>query len=223
MFQRKAHQQVVKTDSITDCTLAKELSALPFVTYLDDVELSDGLLSGTISAAIIFACSDMGLQLPYVCSSSAARVFVFQKFGHRFSDGEGAEFILRANVSDVIVYGHSSCDLVNFLIRCEHNPQEKELISKYLGYEHAVQMRNYADTLAPDDREQWLKIGRRNVLNDLKAMLVHPVICDQASKGRLRLHGWLYDSDKKALEIFEPEKNRFVSAMNRSSMHTAKR
>ena len=209
MFHRHA-QQVLKTDSNTDCILAKEMSELSFVTYLDDVQLSDGLLSGGISAAIVFACPDMGLQLPYVCSSSAAKLFIFQTFGHRFSDGAGAEVILRADASDVIVYGHSNCHLAKFLSDREHNPEEEELISKYFRYEREAQVKYYAHTLASDDQEKWLEIGRRNVLTDLKAMLLHPYIADRASKGKLRLHGWLYESEKNALEIFDPEKKRFL-------------
>lgn len=210
MFQKDAHQRVATTDSITEDALAGEVSAFSSVTYLDDVQLSDGLQSGSISAAVVFACSDMGLQLPYVCSSPAARVFVYQKFGHCLIDGEVPELTLHADVSDVIVYGHSHCELVKFLARSEHNPEEEAIISRYFGDEHAAQIKNYAGSLATGDREQWLKISRTNVLTGLKVMLLNPYIADQISRHKLRLHGWLYDSQQMVLEIFDPEKNRFL-------------
>lgn len=47
--------------SITE--IAKEVAQHPFVTYLDDVQLSDGLLAGAIKNAAVNACSDMGLIL----------------------------------------------------------------------------------------------------------------------------------------------------------------
>ncbi len=206
-------QSVVKTDFVTDCTLAKEMSELSSVTYLNDVQLSDRLLSGNISAAIIFAYSDMGWQLPYVCSSPAARLFLFQTFGHRFSDGGGVEAMLRADVSDVIVYGHSNCYFAR-LPACagQHNAQAKTLVSKYFEFEHASQKKYYAENLESEDQALGLKLGRRNVLNEIKTMFLYPAIVGRASKGQLRFHAWLYDSENRILEIFDPKTKAFISS-----------
>ncbi|MBX9723035.1 MAG: carbonic anhydrase [Candidatus Obscuribacterales bacterium] len=198
------------TDIAIDELLIEEMRALPFVTYLDDVQLSDGLLSGDIQGAMLFACSDMGLQLPYVCSSAMARLFIFQTFGHNFSDG--VRTVMCQGISEVIVYGHSNCEFLKFLAKSKHTAEEEVLISKYFRAEHKAQRKYFANHCASDDNAQWLNSCRGNVLNEIKSMLSYPEIADLASKGRLRFHAWLLRSDNNTLEIFDPALEAFVSA-----------
>lgn len=199
------------TDLAVDDLLATEMSQLPFVTYLDDVQLGDRLISGDISAAMLFACSDMGLHLPYVCSSATARLCVFQTFGHNYS--AEAQTVMCQGVSDVIFYGHSNCKFLKFLAKAEHTEEEEALISKYFQAEHMAQKNYLPKQFASENSEQqWLDICRRNVLNEIKSMLSYPDIEALANKGVLRFHAWFLQSDTNTLEIFDPASRAFVLA-----------
>lgn len=211
MVHENAPQQVVNTDSGTDYSLATELSELSYVTYLDDVQLSDGLQSGSIAGAMIFACSDMGWQLPYVCSAPASNLFVFQTFGRRFAEGGAAEAMTCADVSDVIIYGHTDCQFMKFLARDEHDAAEKELIARHFQPEHSLQMKEFALQTESGIHAPWLEICRRRVLGEIASMLSHSAIADRARAGTLRFHAWLHESEKNALEVFDPSQEAFVS------------
>lgn len=197
-------------DLAIDELLINEMGELPFVTYLDDVQLSDGLLSGDISAAMLFACSDMGLQLPYVCSSAMARLFIFQTFGHNLS--AGVREMMCQGVSEVIVYGHSNCEFLKFLTKSNHTVEEEVLISKYFQAEHKSQKEYFAHQCASEDSAHWLNSCRRIVLDRVRSISSYPEIADLASNGRLRFHAWLLRSDDRTLEIFDPSLKAFVSA-----------
>jgi carbonic anhydrase len=211
------------TDLAVDDLLPAEMSQLPFLTYLDDVQLGDRLLSGDISAAVLFACSDMGLHLPYVCSSEMARLFVFQTFGHNYS--AEAQTVICQGVSDVIFYGHSNCKFLKFLAKSEHTEEEEALISKYFQAEHMAQKKYLPKQFASEiSEQQWLDICRRNVLNEIRSMLSSPDIEALANKGLLRFHAWFLRSDTNTLEIFDPALRAFVSACgdqsNRLEQHS---
>ncbi|MBX9723729.1 MAG: hypothetical protein K2X81_20150 [Candidatus Obscuribacterales bacterium] len=209
MFQENP-KQIITTDLAIDDLLINEMSELPCVTYLNDVQLSDGLLSGDISATMLFACSDMGVQLPYVCSSEIAKLFIFQTFGHQFSTE--ARIIMCKGISDVIVYGHSNCELLKFLAKSRHTKEEEALISKYFSAEHTAQKKYLAKEFVADKHTQWLESCRTNILSKIKSMRSCPEIAELASKGSLFFHAWLLRSQDNTLEIFDPASKAFVSA-----------
>jgi carbonic anhydrase len=194
----------MKTAFLNEHDLSKELSELPTVTYLDDVQLSDGLGSGSISGAVVVACSDMGVKLPYACSATQANLFVIQTFGPCVFENSFARITASPAVTDVIIYGHSNCAFMNFLARSEHSEDEKELIARHFQVEHEEQVK-YREFYRPDDGALPLMLCRRNVLNQMKKAL-------SADKANLRFHAWFHNSDNDTLEIFDQASRAFVVA-----------
>lgn len=199
--------------SVTN-NLAQEIADCPFVTYLNDVQLSDGLLTRSIGSAAVIACSDMGLQLPYVCNSTEAPLYIFQNFGHHFIDGGARETIVCLGIEDVIVYGHSCCQFADFLVARQAQKVSDGLPLENLSYGDGVQVGHPRASGKADDILGSENPGRARVLQELQGMIVDPLLSAMAANGnrKLRLHGWFYNSTGNLLEVFDPNEGEFVIA-----------
>ncbi len=188
--------------------IAKELSKFPCVSYLDDVQLSDGLLEGSIASAAVIACSDMGWQVPYVCSAANVQLFLFQDFGHHHTNGGFNETLVESGIANVVVYGHSVCAYTRFLAKSARDNQNGDFLQS-VATNHQLQL--CLDALESDNETLWEKVGQFNVLQELKGMLADPVIAPLAARGKLRLHGWFYTSANRQLHVFDPANEAFTA------------
>jgi len=190
----------VSNSANTICGIAHQISESAGITYLDDVQLSDGLLSGSIKTAAVVACSDMGAWVPFVCSSPNVQLFLFQNFGHHFDTAGVVETLVRARIENVVVYGHSDCEYTKFLAKSE----------QCLSTDKEERRRLYEGALQSDSEAVWKTVGQYNVLNELKKMLADPVVAPLTASGRLCIHGWFYDATIRQLEVFDPEQRAFM-------------
>lgn len=181
--------------------IADEISKHPCVTCLDDVQLSDSLVSGAMENAAVVACSDMGAWVPYVCSSPSVKLFLFQNFGHHFESGGMVDTIVGTDIQNVVVYGHSDCEYIKFLAKPENSDKTKT----------AEQRQLYAAALESDSQAAWKTVGQYNVLVELKQMLANPIIGPLAASGKVNLHGWFYDAVAAQIEVFDPKKKAFIA------------
>lgn len=188
--------------------IAKEVSGFSCVKYLDDLQLSDGLLSGSIKNAAVIVCSDMGSSIPYLCSSPHVKLFLFQNFGHSFAVGGLVETIVGHGVQNVLVYGHSDCNYTKFLASSGCDRAIDDVLQLT---DSEQQSRLYSAAMESDTEKLWDEVGRYNILLELKKMVADPVIGALAAKGRLSLHGWFYKSADKQLEVFDPREEAFIS------------
>lgn len=168
--------------------VADRLSRFESVGFLDDLQLSDGLLQGSIGGAAVIACSDMGWLLRYVCSDPDANLHLFQNFGHRTDSGGFVETVLDKRLETIIVYGHSPCGFAKY--------QAKAVL---------------------DQESDWLEVGRRGVLQEMLRVLEESRIGELAAndKLRVRVHGWFYNSESQHLEVFDPVRKSFVEQISR--------
>lgn len=186
--------------------IAKELSEFSCVRYLDDLQLSDGLLSGAIKSAAVIACSDMGGLVPYVCSSANVQLFLFQNFGHDFATGGFVETVVGQGVEDVVVYGHSLCEYTKFRAKASIDQPARD----FQSCESRGGLELYSVALDSDSETVWKDVGRFNVLWQMKRLLADPRISPIAEQGRLKVHGWFYESGENQLEVFDPINRAFM-------------
>lgn len=193
--------------------LREELAQKAYITYLDDLQLSDDLQSGAIKGCAVITCADMGIQLPYVCSAPEANMLIFQNLGHSVLQSGVVDFLEGAEIDNIIVYGHSDCEFTRFLARPdERNEEGSELVSRHFQLESAFMIREYGES-QEIDTESWLRANEWRVLNELRQLLAHPKILHRADGGQLSLHGWIHSEEQNNLKVFDPARKRFVSNM----------
>lgn len=186
---------------------ARTISLSPNVSYIDDVQLSDGLLSGSIKNAAVVACSDMGWLVPYVCSSADVQLHLFQNFGHRVATGGFVENIFRAKIQNVIVYGHSVCEYTRYLA----DPKRANARDSHLpdGLDR-LREEFYSNALESNSEEAWDAVGKFNVLCEISQLIREPLLKPLLSSGKLNIHGWFYKSEGRRLEVLEPTLEKFI-------------
>jgi carbonic anhydrase len=194
--------------------LYEELANHPFIQYLTDVKLSDGLLNGEIPSAMLVSFSDTGARLPYVCSSAEANLLTFQNFGHKT---EGiAEQVLYSQVHNVIVYRHTDCKFMRFLVKSDESGHaEKGLIAKWFASESEAAMASNAGKTTT-----WKQIIELHVLAELKALLLNKGLLKSAENLKVILHAWVYDAERCELDVYEPKERRFIPANQRIALQS---
>ncbi len=186
-----------------------ELTSFPFVQHLTEVELSDGLLNGSIPSAILVCCSDMGPELLKVCNSAETNLLTFQNFGHK-TDGI-AEQALYSQVHSVIVYGHTDCAFMRFLVKSDElGHVEKDLKDKWFHCESETAM-----ALNSDRTKTWKQVIELRVLSELNKLLQNQDFLKRAENLEVVLHGWVYDDERGGLDVYEPKERRFVAVEQR--------
>jgi carbonic anhydrase len=186
----------------TICEIATQVSKNPCVTYLDNVQLHDGLHSDSIKNTAVVTCSDFGAHIPFLSKPPSSEFLLFQNFGHQFEYGGLVETLAGQAVENVVVYGHSDCVCMKHLAISEENgsAEDKE------------QLHLYRTAVESDAEADWEVVCQYNVLNEIKKMLVNPVIASLVASERLQIHGWFYNSASKQLEVFDPKQNAFIEA-----------
>lgn len=177
------------------------------ISYLNDVDLSDGLLAGTISGAVIIGCSDHG-WLPYVCSTPQANLLIFQNFGHQVLHAGIVESLIAGQVTDLIVYGHSNCEFNRLMADDNiHSPAVQQFInSNFYSVKNAVQQQlarcDWSDSEKIDALSKW------RVLRELELVLDNVELRYKVERNQIRLHAWYLQSDGK-LSVFDSAKGIF--------------
>lgn len=184
-------------DMFEDGDIAEQLSGLPFVTYLDDIQLCDGLCSGSISGAVVVACPDMGARLPFVCSVMTAPLLVIQTFGLSGIESDFEQINANFDFSDVIFYGHSDCRWMF--------PFDGLEVSDALKEPFAHQCISSAAKEASS-----LTLARRSVLCQMKQALSCSVV-NGLAMNKKRFHAWFHNSSNNTLEVFDPSCGAFLS------------
>jgi len=195
-------------DTTNTTNLYEELSLVPAVKLLTDIDLSDGLAAGSISYAVLVCCSGMGLSLPYVCRDENARILTFQSFGHKCSYSAIAELLANDLVSNLIVYGHSNCEFTRFLQKArEQGSSEEQLLRQWDP--SACEEVESGQIWRFFTGDNWLLMNELQVLAELKAVLQYPNVLARAESGKLSLHGWMYHEKIRKLQVYHPGVGRF--------------
>lgn len=198
--------------------LHEQIGTLAGVSYLDDLQLSDGLLAGQIRCALVVACADMGANLPYVCSATTANLLIFQDFGHRTSQKGIADLVADGIASNLVVYGHSDCSFARFLTKPHLQDQAgQQFIFKYLEPDSENIQCQYCSNLSKDELIDWRRVSEWSVLNELRLLLLYPQVVRRIERQQLKIHGWVYEASNKSLHVFNPHMRRFVQASHRIS------
>lgn len=194
--------------------LHASLATFPFVTYLDDVQLSDQLQADQIKGALIVACGDMGATLPYVCTDPEVNLLIFQGPGHRSSQTGIGSLLARGTIDHLVIYGHTNCQFTRLLVESGRPAQSLcNQTANLFRMESQSALRQYSRNLTQSERANWRRLNEWFVLRELRSALLYPGVAERAYRSQLKLHGWLYVSETKELEVFAPATRQFVRAL----------
>jgi carbonic anhydrase len=112
-------------------------------------------------------------------------------------------------VSDIIICGHYDCGAMTAIStdKClDHMPA----VAKWLRYADSAKVVNGARQHdSPQARLD--SLIHENVVSQLINLRTHPSVALELEKGRLTLHGWVYDIENGSIDALDGETEQFVS------------
>jgi carbonic anhydrase len=169
-------------------------------------------------SALFITCSDSRVVPELLTQREPGDLFVIRNAGNIVPcygpepGGVSAtvEYAVTAvGVIDVIVCGHSDCGAMKAISTdtcLDHMPA----VAKWLRYADSAKVVNDArQHTSPQARLD--SLIHENVVSQLMNLKTHPSVALELEKGRLTLHGWVYDIENGSIDALDGETDQFVS------------
>jgi carbonic anhydrase len=181
------------------------------------------LALGQSPDALLIACSDSRVAPNLFASTEPGDVFVIRNPGNLIApsgktglstsdEGEAAaiEFaLLRLNVSDIILCGHSECGAMRILLDDKKDADAPHLYS-WIRHAKGALKRVQAGERMKAPLALHNHISQFNVLQQLENLRSYAVVQERLDAGKLRLHGWYFDLAQAELLAYDEARGEFV-------------
>jgi carbonic anhydrase len=178
------------------------------------------LALGQSPDTLFFACSDSRVVPNLFASTDPGDLFVIRNVGNLIpacgeeghssadeSEAAAIEFALvKLNVSNIIVCGHSECGAMNALLAGRENIEAPNLKA---WLRHADLSLERIKT----NQKDWPKhnhLSQENVLQQISHLRSYPVVKDRENAGKLRLHAWWFEIKTANVWAYEEDVGKFV-------------
>jgi carbonic anhydrase len=112
-------------------------------------------------------------------------------------------------VADIVVCGHSDCGAMTAIAACKCL-DGMPAVASWLRYADAAKAINEAREHA-NQRDRINSMVCENVIAQIANLKTHPSVALALERGRLTLHGWVYDIETGSIEALDGMTRRFVS------------
>lgn len=156
-------------------------------------ELHKMLVSGVSTGVAIVACSEMDVcaKLP---KEQDLPILVWQNFGASVDDSGGLlDVLVESNISDVVIFGHYPCEIVELGLRADlvEDPKLSPGHEHFMGLMRATRSKMRAKFGDRFDREVMMKATQDFIVRQAEAIFelkrYNPVLADRT----IRVHAWL--------------------------------
>lgn len=161
------------------------------------------LATGQQPAALFITCADSRVSPEMITDATPGDLFVCRNVGNlvppygEMLGGVSAvvEFAVSAlRVAHIVVCGHSDCGAMKALHDpARHNLDGMPAVKSWLRNAEAVRSAVGETAAKLPESELIAELVRRNVILQLQHLRTHPAVAEALAKGRITLHGWVYD------------------------------
>lgn len=185
-------------------------------------ELLELAQKGQHPKALFIGCSDSRVIPNLITQSSPGDLFVVRNVGNFVAPykpdedfhatASGIEYAVEVlNVSEIIVCGHTHCGAIAALFSEETNPKLIHT-NKWLSLGAKAKEQTIVALGKNGDNEAKLRLAEKlSILNQIDNLLTYPSVKERVKKGKLHLHGWIYNIENGALEYFDPDSSEYKS------------
>ena len=167
--------------------------------------------------AVFVGCSDSRVVPEVLTSSAPGRIFVVRNVanvvpsfqGKDSSVGAALEYAIGVlKVPHLVVCGHYGCGGVKAALDGNIDHAATPSLGEWLAeVRPAVE-----GARGENDAARWRSAVERNVLNSLNGVATYEVAKRALDAGTLELHGWVYDFESLALEVYDATAESFLSS-----------
>jgi len=175
-------------------------------------DLQTSLQSGNSTGVAVIACSEVDVcaDLP---GDPDLPIYIWQNFGACVVDSGGLEdIILQKSVSDIVLYGHCPCNIIELALRSDDAG-----ITENSGIQHILDIAKETRSVIKKergdrfDKETFRKASEDFVLRQAAALFKIASIRDAIEENKIRIHVWLRLPDDETLLNFDSQKRTFCS------------
>lgn len=183
-----------------------------YIEPVSQCEINKRLTTGTCKGVAVICCSEMGSVNSTFPDHPDLPIYTWQNLGGCVKDCGGLEeLIARNEITDVIVFGHYGCEIIEVGLRSD--PSGDHATKRI--YEEVVR-RTYSTRTAMKERfgdkfdKHIFHIAVEDfVLRELAILLNLPVVSKAASEGLLRAHAWVNCDDTVESACYDPKTQTF--------------
>jgi carbonic anhydrase len=181
------------------------------------------LATGQSPDTLFIACSDSRVVPNTFASTNPGDLFVLRNVGnlippcgqHGVSTSDEAEAaaiefsVLRLNVSDIIVCGHSECGAMRAIMK-DRDKIPMPNLRNWLRHGDPALERLQAGNVLDPKLAPHNQLSQLNVLLQMEHVKSYPAVKKRVEAGTLGIHGWWFDIANADVYSYEPCLNRFV-------------
>ncbi len=183
-----------------------------------------GLAEGNQSPDTLFiACSDSRVVPNTFASTNPGDLFVLRNVGNLIppcdqygisvsdeAEAAAVEFaIVRLNVSDIIICGHSECGAMHALLG-DRKKVELPNLKSWLRHGDEALTRLKAGLILDQNLPEHNQLSQLNVLLQIEHVKSYPVVRKRIEEGTLAVHGWWFDIAKADVYSYDSSLKRFI-------------
>jgi carbonic anhydrase len=180
--------------------------------------LFESLADGQHPQALFITCSDSRINPNLITSTQPGDLFIVRNAGNIVpphgagQSGEEAsiEFAIAGlGVQDIVLCGHSHCGALKGLLHPE-SLKDMPAVASWLGNAEAtrrIMKEKYADRTGA---AQLTTAVEENVLVQLENLRTHPAVASALSRGKLKLHGWVYKFETGQVFAYDAASGQFL-------------
>jgi carbonic anhydrase len=180
--------------------------------------LFKSLANNQAPEVLFITCSDSRIDPSLITQTEPGELFICRNVGnivppHVITAGgitasiEYAVEIL--NVKDVVVCGHTDCGAIKGAMYPD-SISSLHHVSNWLGHSAAAQAKVKARH-GELCEENTLEVIQENVVLQLKHLETHPSVATALAKGKMQLHGWVYDIAEGEITFYDEKTTTFTS------------
>ncbi len=177
-------------------------------------------LAKTQTPKVLFiTCSDSRVSPALITQTDPGDMFVIQNAGNIVPphgvnpDGIGASIeyaVAVLNVEHVIICGHSNCGAMKGLLHKE-TLTSLPSVQQWLAYADSARAILQANGHDLDNESSIDHCIQANIQVQLANLRTLPAVAAKLSQNKLSLHGWVYDIQSGKINVYQPEKQQFIS------------
>lgn len=178
------------------------------------------LALGQSPDTLFIACSDSRVVPNTFASTDPGDLFVIRnvgnlipccdEHGHSVADESEAAAIelaiLKLNVGNIIVCGHSECAAVRAILDGREKVDAPHLRAWLRHGEAALEKL----TGAEEESTRHNRLSQLNVLQQIENLMSYPFVKERVESGKLKLHGWWFELTTANVYAYDDSVKKFV-------------
>lgn len=177
---------------------------------------------------LFITCSDSRVDTSLITQTDPGDMFIIKNAGNLIPPygaapgGTSASIDYAVSILEVehiIVCGHSDCGAMAALFE-EDALADKPLIRQWLAFaETALSLSRTEKFQGLNEEERLKRCIEANVIAQLTHLKTIPSVVSGLATGKLRLHGWVYDIESGAVNVYSEQKKHFISILDDAAVN----